>query len=322
MKSTLKYAIAACAFFTACSTETAPFEPEFPADHALQAVCFSLGMENEVLAFPATRAMPELNIGEPQSQRTGDDETGQVKELNDLCTRIDYFVFLTGEEPQLYKQQQFIYDPTDLDQEFGIIYDSLPKGNYQICFLAHSSETVNRENSLCYFDRVTDTFWQKLALTIEPASEINESVELQRIVSRIEFMATDPVHDRLKQFDYEIGAKANAVDLFSGQGTEADQPILFSDLFTADMIGELNHIHGFYTFLSGSGQRMQAVLTATDFQDEVIRQRKISAIKPEQNKIIRYKGRLYSRSESDDTFQISIFDNGAWSEIIEEELND
>ena len=209
-----------------------------------------------------------------------------------------------------------------MDQKLVIIYDSLPNGNYQICLLANNSETVNRENSLCYFDRVTDTFWQQLALTIEPASEINESVELQRIVSRIEFMATDPVHDRLKQFDYEIGAKANAVDLFSGQGTEADQPILFSDLFTADMIGELNHIHGFYTFLSGSGQRMQAVLTATDFQDEVIRQREIREIRPEQNKIIRYKGRLYSRSESDDTFQISIFDNGAWSEIIEEELND
>ena len=43
---------------------------------------------------------------------------------------------------------------------------------------------------------------------------------------------------------------------------------------------------------------------------------------PEKNKIIRYKGRLYSRSESDDTFQLSIYNNGKWEETTDIELPD
>lgn len=45
-------------------------------------------------------------------------------------------------------------------------------------------------------------------------------------------------------------------------------------------------------------------------------------IRGQKNKIIRYKGRLYSRSESDDTFQISIYNNGKWEETTDIELPD
>ena len=94
----------------------------------------------------------------------------------------------------------------------------------------------------------------------------------------------------------------------------------FSYVFKSEDIGIVNKTHSFYTFIPGIDYKIAAHLSAIDQSNELIRERQIDNILPEQNKIIRYKGRLYSHSESDDTFQISIFNNGEWGEEKEEEL--
>ena len=82
------------------------------------------------------------------------------------------------------------------------------------------------------------------------------------------------------------------------------------------------NIHSFYTFVPSLEKPITAHLSAISLNDEAIRERQVKNIIPEKNKIIRYKGRLYSRSESDDTFQISIYNNGKWEETTDVELPD
>ncbi|MBP3519181.1 MAG: hypothetical protein J6K31_12460 [Parabacteroides sp.] len=313
MRKIVYWALACVLYLTGC--ESSSSEEVIPQTTFVP-VQFSVQVEKEIISFPATRSMPDSPIPEPTASKAGENDT----ELNDLCSTIEYVVFKNEETPAFVKHKQFTYNPTDLDADFSCIYDSLPQGDYRFYFLAHNSKTAELSGSTFSFDSISDTFYETLSLNIGVAETVNEDITLQRIVSRIEFMATDPVSGQLKQFDMEIDGRSDRLDLFTGQGIKNPDKQMFSHTFTEDEIGDVNKIHAFYTFIPATDNQITARLSAITKNDELIRERQIKDITPERNKIIRYKGRLYSRSESDDTFQISIYNNGEWEETSDVDL--
>lgn len=319
MGKNLFYILAYALCLAGCN-DAPSFEEEAAPRTNVSQIMFNIQMEKEVISFPSTRSMPENTIPEPSSapsKAEGDPE------LNELCSTIEYVVFKEENGVAVFtKHKQFVYDPSDLDADFGCIYDSLPQGDYTFYFIAHNSPIATLSESIFSFDEISDTFYKGLALEIGVAEEINESIVLDRIVSRIEFMATDPVTEAIKQFDMEIEGRAIRFDLADGAGIKTEGKETVSHTFTNEEIGIHNKIHSFYTFVPSHEKAISARLSAISQNDEVIRERQVKNIIPEKNKIIRYKGLLYSRSESDDTFQISIYDNGKWEEANEVELPD
>lgn len=315
MRKKVFFALACVLYLTDCDSsspeEVIPQTKFFP-------VQFSIQMEKEILSFPTTRSMPDNVIPEPTVSKAGENDA----ELNELCSTIEYVVFKDEEIPTLIKHKHLTYDPTDLDADFSCIYDSLPQGDYKFHFLAHNSKNAVLSGSTFSFDSISDTFHEMLSLHIGVAEIINKDISLQRIVSRIEFMATDSVSDILKQFDMEIDGISNQLDITTGQGIKTPDKQILSYTFKNEEIGEVNKVHSFYTFIPPTDNKIAVHLSAIAKNDEPIRERQIDNIIPEKNKIIRYKGRLYSRSESDDTFQISIYNNGEWEEITDVELPD
>lgn len=316
MKREVLYALACVLYLTGCSNNPSLEEVVNP-EKEVYPVQFSIQMEKEVLSFPVTRSMPDNTIPEPSVSKAD----GEEAELNELCSTIEYVVYKEEENTSIYvKNKQFVYDTSAMDIDFGFVYDSLPQGNYTFYFLAHNSKTATLSNSVFSFDKVSDTFYDVLSLEIGAAEEINEDITLQRIVSRIEFMAIDSVPAMLKQFDMEINGTACQLDITTGMGIKASEKQILSYAFKNEDIGVVNKIHSFYTFIPATDNKLAVHLSAIAQSNELIRERQINDIIPEKNKIIRYKGRLYSRSESDDTFQISIYENGKWGEETEEEL--
>ena len=305
------YALAYLSVLGGCERETLQEEPH--SQTSVFPVQFNVQMEKEVMPFPQTRSIPENTVPEPSLP----DDSGGDAELNELCAAIEYVVY---EEGEFVKHEQFVYDPYDLDADFGCVYDSLPRGNYTFYFLAHSSKTADLSDAVFSFDSVSDTFYEVLSLEIGAAEEVNESITLQRVVSRIEFMATDTVHDRLKQFDMLVEGRSVQLNLLDGTGIRSDSQQTISHLFTAEEVGEENKIHAFYTFIPPERETISVRLSAIAHDGELLRERLVDEIVPEKNKIIRYKGRLYNRSESEDTFTVSIYEDGSWEEIKEELL--
>ena len=315
MRKKLFFMLTCIPFLTSCDSSS---PEEVIPQTTLYPVQFSIQMEKEVITFPTTRSAPNSPVSEPATSKAGENDA----ELNELCSTIEYVVFKDEETPAFIKHRQLTYNPTDLDADFSCIYDSLPQGDYKFCFLSHNSKTATLSGLTFSFDSISDTFYEMLSLEIDVAEVINRDISLQRIVSRIEFMATDSVSGILKQFDMEIDGISNRLDIISGQGIKAQEKQVISYAFKNDEIGEVNKIHPFYTFIPANDNRMAVHLSAIAKNDELIRERQIDNIIPEKNKIIRYKGRIYSRSESDDTFQISIFNNGAWEKTDDVELPD
>lgn len=317
MKKKMLYALACVLYLTGCSSNPS-IEEVTDSQKEMIPIEFSMQLEKEVLPFPITRSIPESTIPEPSLSKT---ESNNL-ELNELCTQIEYVVFTDETVPRFIKHKHFSFDPADGNMDFGIVYDSLKAGDYKFFFLAHNSETATISGSTFSFDNVSDSFYGALSKTIKIAEESKGDIALQRIVSRIEFMATDTVHTALKQFNVEADGISQQLDILTGNGIQTAGKKTFSHTFEPTEIGKVNTTHAFYTFLSETANKLSVHLAAIEKNDLLIRERQINNITPERNKVIHYKGRLYSRSESDDTFFISIFDNGAWGTPQEEVLPD
>lgn len=236
-------------------------------------------MEKEIVSFP-TRSIPNNVIPEPTVSKAGESDA----ELNEICSTIEYVVFKNEDTPALIKHKQFTYDPTDLDADFSCIYDSLPQGDYKFYFLAHNSKNAVLSGSTFSFDSISDTFYEMISLNIDVAEITNKDVSLQRIVSRIEFMATDSVSDILKQFDMEIDGISNQLDIATGQGIKNPDKQILSYTFKNNEIGEVNKVHSFYTFIPPTDNKIAVRLSAIAKNDEPIRERQIDNIIPEKTK--------------------------------------
>lgn len=309
MKTKELYTLACILCFICCSR---PSVDEVEIVKNLYPVQFSVQLEKEELPF--SRSIPN----DPPSEPTLPGSENQDKELEDLCTQIEYVVFQEGETPSLLKHRKY----TTTDTDFGIVYDTLPKGRYQVCFLGHNSKKTSLSGNTLSFDTVPDSFYNTQLIEINPDQQINNDISLQRIVSRIEFRATDVVPPNIGHFDMLIDNYPNKLNLLTGKGVIHTEKVLLSHLFSPKETGTEKISHFFHTFIPSNNETITVHLSAIDMNDLPLRERSVPGITPQMNKVIRYSGRLYSKTNSDDTFQLSVSGNGEWGGTEEEELPD
>lgn len=268
---------------------------------------FHIDFREETLPFPATKSMPGQTIPEPEAYKSAG-TTG-------TCNRLEYVVYKDGETVPL-KNRHY----TETDADFGIVYDSLPEGDYRIGFLAHSSpHPVLSEENVFSFDSISDTFFLLKEIGIHAGDEISPDVTLERVVSRIEFVANDEVPDRLGQFDVKIARYPDRFSLFPQQGIAASDTVALSRIYTGNEAGRKNTVHAFYCFIPPQEETVGVRLEARNAEKETYYARDLE-ISPRLNKIIRYTGRLYTVPFSDDSFVPEI--NSQWGGTIENELSD
>ena len=254
MRKKVFFALGCVLYLTGCDSSS--LEKVIPQTKFFP-IQFSIQMEKEIVSFP-TRSIPNNVIPEPTASKAGESDA----ELNEICSTIEYVVFKNEDTPALIKHKQFTYNPTDLDADFSCIYDSLPQGDYKFYFLAHNSKNAVLSGSTFSFDSISDTFYEMISLNIDVAEITNKDVSLQRIVSRIEFMATDSVSDILKQFDMEIDGISNQLDIATGQGIKTPDKQILSYTFKNNEIGEVNKVHSFYTFIPPTDNKIAVRLSA------------------------------------------------------------
>lgn len=301
--------------FCNCSNPLSDEVEQVPETFPVQ---FSVQLSKEILPYVDTRSFPNNLIPEPRS--SGD--TTLVPDSGDiqsLCTCIEYVVYNSENLQSPVKHRRYTSGNSDID--FGIVYDTLPAGNYEIRFLAHSAVTDELTSNVLTFQEVTDAFYKQVSLTIGSGTEIVEDVNLQRIVGRLEFMATDSVHPNLKKFEIRLAGYPNQFNIQTGKGIPAINPFVITHLFTPSETGKKNNSHSLLTFIPETNQTMDVQLTATDFTDKLIWDYSITDVTPQINKTIRYSGKLYSPRLSNDSFTLYI-ENINWGETVDVPLAD
>ncbi|WP_455626178.1 FimB/Mfa2 family fimbrial subunit [Parabacteroides sp.] len=310
----------ACLLCFCCCNRTEKEIPSPDLQEKSSPIQFTIDLQKEVLPFPVTKSIPELNIPEPIPQNPDAEEDPSTPDIDpdNLYNRIDYIVYQSGTPDILIKHKQF----TPQDPDFTIIYDSLPAGNYHICFLAHSDKNVSVSGQTALFNKVSDTFHFFLTQEVQAGERLIKDITLQRIVSKIEFIATDAVPKDLKSFTIDVSNYQNEIDLTTGKGISQNTPYTQTDIFSSSDIGKTKFSHSFFTFVPAPEHMLKARLTAKDQIDEVTREREENNIQPIMNRIIRYTGILYTPKVSDDTFTLDILNGGKWDSPIDKDLKD
>ncbi|WP_165154652.1 hypothetical protein [Parabacteroides sp. ZJ-118] len=316
-----KELVAIACLFCFCGCNRTEKEVPAPDLHVkLSPVQFTIGLQKEILPFPVTKSIPELNIPEPISQNPDAEEDPSTPEIDPdhLYNRIDYIVYQSGNPDILVKHRQF----TPQDPDFTIIYDSLPPGNYHVCFLAHSDRNISVSGQTALFSKVSDTFHLFLTQEVQAGESIIKDITLQRIVSKIEFISTDAVPEFLKSLTINVSNYQNEIDLTSGNGISRNTPYTQTYTFNDSDIGKTRFTHSFFTFIPAPGSMLEAHLSAQNQRNEVTRERAVNDIQPLMNHIIRYTGLLYTPRVSDDTFTLDVVNGGKWEGTIDENLKD
>lgn len=309
MKKTFLWLLAGISLSMAGCDSASPVEEMLPA--GLYPLQFNVRLKQEVLPFPSIRSMPPNPIPEPGG---GEAE----KELDELCSRLEYLVY-AGEEPEVAVRHFNLR--AGIDPDFGIVYDTLPPGKYQVCFLTHNSEAASLEGQELTFDRVSDSFWGCREIRVDEAGLINEDITLDRVVSRIEFCASDTVPANIERMEIRMEPVIDRLDLATGRGSfSSPQPVVKVYTFLPEDVGKVHFIHAFFTFIPSGDEKLTLRLTACDHRGEVLREQTVYNVVPQANKIIRYTGYLYGKPSRDETFQISVSGNGEWGGREEHEL--
>lgn len=321
MKKKDLYALACIFCLAGCSD---PASDEIEIVQNLYPVQFSVQLQKEILPFPPTRSMPPNTVTEP----TVNDDSGKdpdkenpEKELSVICSVIDYLLFNENDLSAPIREKRV----DDTEEDFGIVYDQLPAGNYKGYFLAHQSKEATIEGNVFSAGEVPEVFYKSISFTVGNEESVNKDVKLQRIVSRIEFKASDPVPEEAKQFDLSIDKYPNQFNILEGRGVISNTSHNISHTFTPEEKRKTDTVHSFYTFIPSGDEKITVTLTATDNNDYILRTRTISNISPIVNQIIRYTGILYTPPKPDEiesTYHLEIENSGMWEDTVEEELGE
>lgn len=315
MKKKELCAVACLIGFAGCSS---PASDEIEIVKNYFPVQFSVQLQKEILPFsPATRSMPPNTIPEP----TVPEGDNADKELGDLCSCIEYVVFGQDETGKPVKHRT--YQITEPDIDFGIVYDTLPAGNYRVCFLAHNSKEAAFAKNVFSFAEVSDAFYHTASFSLGENEESYKDISLERIIGRIEFRASDLVPEEIDRFELSVSNYPGRFDILTGLGVASSAPYRLTHRFTIEEKGKPDTSHSFLSFIPADTTKLSVTLTALDVANDTLRTRTVSDILPLQNKTIRYTGILYTPPQTnapDNTFQLSIGNNGNWGSTEDVEL--
>lgn len=316
MKSKSIFFLISICILTACDKE---HSPELSTSETLYEVRFRIEPEPEIVAFQSTKSIPQNYPPEPTPVKS----EGEPDE-NDLSfSFIEYAVFDAAKDT-LVHHIRFSENDKQLD-DFGVfVYDTLKAGNYKVCMITHAIEEASLSGNKLSFPDIDDTFYGSAQISVQASTAGQEKeIILKRIVSRVEFVATDAVPEKVKTFRISVSERFNTVDLLTGETYEDATPHEENHTFTTAERGEnYFNTHAFYTLVpSGEDVKLSRIsLVAKDVNNENVRERTLINIPVIVNTITRYKGILYTPGILDDRFDLTFENDGKWTGLIEEEL--
>jgi|GEM_PF-3588516 len=237
--------------------------------------------------------------------------------LNEVIKSLIYFVY-NNEGKYLYYRE---FESTE--ENFGIINDKLPEGEYKIIFLA-CNEDINSDDfediidntEAVYheWDGVVDTFHKKISVTV-PNDNSDFSVTLERVVGKLEVIFTDNIPEEAHEIEYSLTGLCCGIHLFTGN-PENQKTFSKSAISIVSERGKPNYKLEFYAFVGSESVRCNLTMNVFDQEKNLIATKNIRDINLFRNKIVRLSGDMFtSNNGTEKSFSIKIDDD--WSEIIE-----
>lgn len=224
-----------------------------------------------------------------------------------VCSRLCFHIYDDSGERVTYTNQKQEGD------NFGNAFFTLPKGHYYIIVVGHSASNnpsfnKNEVVKISGGD-LGDTFWCVKELEVED-EKIEESVTLNRIVSRLCFIPTDIVPESLSEIIFRYKGSKGTFNGLTGYGSTTTTQTVPMNVSADD--GQF----GFYMIPRVEQDTID--LEIKTYQDEGVPlcEKKINDVPVHRNRITICRGPLFDQDSSDQMIKISIVINDTWGDPI------
>lgn len=243
-------------------------------------------------------------------QLSFDDEysTRAVTTMDKVCTRINMVVFQGDTKVKTINQ-------TIDNDDFGKLSFVLPQGEYEVVIIAHNGNgaaTITSEKVTFPNNKVTDTFYTYLKLTVEESAEY--TLQLKRAVAMFRLNIEDVIPDKVKQMKFYYTGGSSTFNAKTGYGCVNSKQTELRDV--NDVIRSTNPASfEVYTFPHAERGELKMTVSALNASSEVIVEKIFEKVPVAINQITQYAGHFFSSSPDDGTIEFVLHTDNSWQQI-------
>ena len=218
-------------------------------------------------------------------------------------TDLWLFDYLDGNLVQTKHQQS-------TDEGFGSVAVTADTGEHTFCFVASRGTNPTVTDNEITWEKPSDTFWQKVTMAVTPQTATAQSVELQRVATRLRISVTDEVPATLSKLTITADTWHCGLDALTGNPTAATERQTTINV-PASYQGTTGQLTASIFGLCGDDYTTNVIVTALDANSQTIASVSLEDVLMCRNTTTQYSGPLFTRKP---TFSLTAAD--AWNDDI------
>lgn len=239
-----------------------------------------------------------------------EEEPRSVASLADFLGNVTFAVFQNGQHLHISHQQSS-------QSQFGIWQVRLEPGIYQLLILAHNGTdhpTVSKPDEIKFANnKVTETFYAYLDL--EVASDLSQTIVLERAVAKVQYYCKDPIPDNVAQMKFYYTGGSSTFNALTGLGVVNSRQTEYREI-TSEMIGRPT-VFPIFTFPHDTDDQIKLTVTAIDSNGNELQDATYESIDVTLNEATVVEKYFFTQSDYQETTEIdfTLQDEGDWSQI-------
>lgn len=196
------------------------------------------------------------------------------------------------------------------DEGFGSVAVTADTGDHSFCFIASRGTGATVSGGTIAWEKPSDTFWAKTTLKVTPQTATAQSVELQRVATKLKITITDEVPATLSKLTITADTWHSGINALTGEPTEAAARTSTISVPTS-YIGTTGQLIASIFGICGDDYTTDVSVTASDANSQAIASVALEDVPMKKNTTTSYSGPLFSRKP---TFTMTLADS--WGEDI------
>ena len=198
------------------------------------------------------------------------------------------------------------------DEGFGSVAVTAETGDHSFCFIASRGTGATVSGGVVTWEKPSDTFWAKTTLSVTPQTATAQSVELQRVATKLKIAITDEVPATISKLTITADTWHSGINAMTGIPTAASARTSTISV-PASYIGTTGQLVASIFGICGDDYTTDVSVTASDANSQTIASVTLDDVPMKRNTTTSYSGPLFTRQP---TFSMTVADS--WEEDIED----
>ena len=193
------------------------------------------------------------------------------------------------------------------DDGFGSVAVTAETGDHSFCFIASRGTGATVSGGVITWEKPSDTFWAKTTMTVTPQTATAQSVELQRVATKLKITITDKVPATLSKLTITADTWHSGINAMTGEPTTSVARTSTISV-PASYIGTTGQLIASIFGICGYDYTTDVSVTASDANSQTIASVALEDVPMKKNTTTAYSGPLFTRQP---TFTMTAAD--AWN---------